>query len=80
MDGRLILNYSLGYSDYVGNESFLDYEINKAVDARATLYQSFKRLDDLNLLHYYCPPYYHSILPDYKFYDFVPLEKHDLWG
>lgn len=75
MNTQKLFEYS-HYSQASENEkTFLPYKYT-FIGVKFTFYENLKYLDDKKLLLSVNSTYYNNI-GDYKFYDYVPFDKHD---
>jgi hypothetical protein len=78
MNAQQLFTYSHCFQDSENKELFLPYKyvFDKV---KSTFYQSLKYLDDKNLFRPKEYPSGYNMLPDYRFYDYIPFDRHDQW-
>ena len=76
MNAQQLFTYSHCFQDSENKELFLPYKyvFDKV---KSTFYQSLKYLDDKNLFRSCGYPSVYNMLPDYRFYDYIPFDRHD---
>lgn len=79
MDAVKLLNYTHYFDDLKNENQFLPYKYY-FVGSKSTFYESLKYLDHNKLFHSssFFPTYYNNI-GDYRFYDYIPFDRHDQW-